>query len=513
MARFPNPTAFRCYPPKNSNCNLNSLPWKRRCLTFLKSCSSLNQLKQIHAQLHLSGLQKDGFLLSEILRICALSQFGNLDYAQYLLYRAIDHPIPCSWNNVIRGYACSDSPRKAIFVFLDMRDRGTRPNNLTFPFLLKACAKLLAIEEGRQIQVEIVKNGLESDTYVQNSLIHFYGSCKRISDALHVFDLMSVKTVVSWNSVITAGSENSRFDHSIKLFLEMRDHGFEPDEATMVILLSVCAELGNLSLGRWIHSQVIKKGLMLNCQLGTALVDMYAKCGAVVSSRLVFDRMLERNVWTWSAMILGFAQHGLAKEALTLFKRMRNSSIRPNYVTFLGVLCACSHAGLVDDGYIFFHDMRHVYGIEPMMTHYGAMVDILGRSGRLNEAYKFITNIPHEPDPVVLRTLLSACSIHDVNGHSGVGEKVTKRLLELEPRRSGNFVMLANMYAEVGLWEEAGNVRKVMREGGLKKMAGESCVELGGSIHRFFSGDDSRVDLEGIYQLLDGLQLHMKVID
>ncbi|OVA00088.1 Pentatricopeptide repeat [Macleaya cordata] len=511
MGRFLSPTAYRFYPPNNYISN--SLSKKQQCLSLLKEdCSSMKQLNQIHAQLQISGLHRDGYVVAEILRFCALSPFGNLDYAQSVLYRALN-PIPASWNNVIRGYSKSDSPRIAILVFLEMRNRGTRPNNLTFPFLLKACARLSALEEGRQIQVEILKNGLDSDVYVQNTLIHFYGSCRKISDARHVFDYMSFRTLVSWNAVITACIENSLLDDSILLFAKMRISGFEPDEATMVILLSACAELGNLSLGKWFHCQVIEKGLVMNYQLGTALVDMYAKCGSVDCARSVFHRMFDRNVWTWSAMILGLAQHGLANEALKLFMKMKNTSIQPNYVTFLGVLCACSHAGLVEDGFKFFHEMVNVHGIEPMMTHYGAMVDILGRSGHLKEAYKFIMEMPIEPDPVVLRTLLSACSIHDVNGRSGISEKVTKRLMELEPKRTGNFVMVANMYAEVGLWEEAGKLRKVMREGGLKKMAGESCVEVGGSIHRFLSGDDTRYDCDGIYRLLDGLNLHMKMIE
>ncbi|KAF8399480.1 hypothetical protein HHK36_015346 [Tetracentron sinense] len=511
MAPFPSPTVSAFYPPKNPNCNLNFVSKTQQCISLLKGCSSMKELKQIHAHIQTSGLHRDGYLASEILQFCALSPLGSLDYARTLL-RYFVNPLPFSWNNVIRGYAYSNSPGEAIAVFLEMRKRGTRPDKLTFPPLLKACASIAALEEGRQIQVEIFKNGLDSNTYVQNTLIHFYGNCREISHARRVFDDMDLRTIVSWNAIISACVENSRLDDSIALFVQMRSCRFEPDETTMVILLSACAELGNLSLGRWVHHQVIGKGLLVNCQLGTALVDMYAKCGAVDYGRQIFDRMRERNVWTWSAMILGLAQHGLAKEALDLFSKMKNSSIRPNYVTFLGVLCACSHAGLVEDGYRFFHEMTDVHGIRPMMIHYGSMVDILGRAGHLEEAYRFIMTMPIEPYPVVWRTLLSACSIHDINGSNKVREKVRKRLLELEPRRSGNFVMVANMYAEAGLWEEAAKVRRVMSSGGLKKMAGESCVEIDGSIHRFLSGGYSRVDCEGVYQLLDGLDLQMKVV-
>ncbi|PIA62701.1 hypothetical protein AQUCO_00200609v1 [Aquilegia coerulea] len=479
--RFPSPADHLPYPPKMpNNCNLNFFPTKQQCLSFLNNCSSLKHLYQIHSHIITSGFQKDGFLVSEILRVCALSAFGNLNYARLVLFRAFE-PIVSSWNYVIRAYSKTQSPREAIVVFVEMRNRRKIPNELTFPFLFKACASLSAVKEGKQIQVDALKFGVSSNVYVQNSLINFYGSCREVNDAHQVFDGMSIRTVVSWNSIVTACVENSMFDDSLSLFSDMRGCGFEPDSTTMVILLSACAELGNLSLGRWIHCQVIEKGLLMNCQLGTALVDMYAKCGALYYARLVFNRMIERNVWTWSAMILGFAQHG--------------------------------HARMVDEGYRVFHDMTHTYGIKPMMTHYGAMVDILGRSGKLEEAYDFITRMPIDPDPAVWRTLLSACSIHDVTDSTTVGMKVRKRLLELEPERCGNLVMVANMYAEVGSWEEAANVRKVMKHQKLKKMAGESCVEVGGLIHKFFSGDDALDSCDDIYQSLDGLKLHMKTID
>lgn len=396
-------------------------------------------------------------------------------------------------------------------MFRRMRCQGIRPDNLTFPFLVKACAAVTALREGRQVQVDTFKFGLDSDVYVGNNLINFYASCKKIKDAQRVFDEMPERTTVSWNSVITAYVENLQFRDGIKYFVNMRNSGFEPDETTMVVLLSASAELGNLSLGRWVHSQVAVRGLILNCQLGTALVDMYAKSGALSSAKMLFDGLKERNVWTWSAMILGLAQHGFAKEALNLFSTMMNSSIPPNYVTFIGVLCACSHAGLVQDGYRYFHEMEHVHKIKPMLMHYGAMVDILGRAGQLSEAYAFIKNMPIEPDPVVWRTLLSACSTSGANDNKGVGDKVRKRLLELEPRRCGNLVMVANMYADVGRWKEAADVRRVMRKGRMRKSAGESCIELGGLTRRFLSGYDSDADYECIHQLLDVLNLHMKM--
>lgn len=394
-----------------------------------------------------------------------------------------------------------------------MRIRGLKPNHLTFPFLLKACAKLTMLQKGKQFHADAVKFGLDLDVYVRNTLINFYGSCKRMSGARRVFDEMSERTLVSWNAVITACVENFCFDEAIEYFLEMGNHGFEADETTMVVILSACAELGNLSLGRWVHSQVVGRGMVLNVQLGTALVDMYAKSGNIECARLVFNSLKDRSVWTWSAMILGLAQHGFANEAIELFTSMMSSPIVPNYVTYIGVLCACSHAGLVDEAYHYFDVMERVHGIRPRMIHYGSMVDVLGRAGRLKEAYEFITSMPVEPDPIVWRTLLSACNARDVDGGAQVAEEARKRLLELEPRRGGNVVMVANMFAEVGMWKQAADCRRAMKDRGMKKMAGESCIEVGGSLRKFFSGFDVGADdSNGIYDLLDRLNLHMQML-
>ncbi|XP_052195690.1 pentatricopeptide repeat-containing protein At2g36730 [Diospyros lotus] len=502
-------TASHICPPRSYRDNLNLASKKLECLSSLKKCSSMKEIFQVHAQIQIFGLHRDPNLMDEIIQFCASRPSGSLSHGRLLVEYSDNLAVP-SWNKLIRGYATSSFPIEAIRVFLAMRFRGVWPSRLTYPFLFKACTTLLALKEGQQIHVDTVKHGLDSDVYVRNTLIRLYGSCGEFVDARQVFEEMTHRTIVSWNSVISAGVENLKFFESMALFVRMRDSGFEPDETTMVILLSACAEVGNLDLGKCVHSQVIEKGLLVNCELGTSLVNMYAKCGDLYCASQVFDRMIVGDVWTWSSLIMGLAQHGLAKDALHIFKRMQHCGIQPNHVTFLGILCACSHARLVEEGRQFFHDMQHVYGIKPTMALYGAMVDCLGRACHLREAYDFVINMPVEPDAVVWRTLLSACNIHDCNDSGGVGEKVRKKLFELEPKRSGNFVMISNKYAEVGMWEKMHHVRSAMRDGGLKKVAGMSYVQVGGSTYRFLSRDHSQVNSENIYLLLDGLYLHIK---
>ncbi|KAH6830404.1 Pentatricopeptide repeat superfamily protein [Perilla frutescens var. hirtella] len=489
-----------------------------RCFSLLNSCSSLKQLLQIHAQIMISGLLCNSCITDKIIQLCtsdsirAKHQIDCINHAHRVanFYHLLESS---SWNSVIRAYAASNSgsQREGVRVFLDMRRLGVRPNEHTFPFVFKSCASFSGLNEGRQVHVDALKHGCHLNVYVQNTMIHFYGSCKKLMDAYKVFDEMTHRTLVSWNSIISVNVGCGWFYESLELFIKMRNSGFMADEATMVIVLSACAEIGNLSLGKWVHSQVIENGMVVSCQLGTALLDMYGKCGDVNYASLVFNRMFHRNIWTWSSMILGFAQHGFARQALETFREMMTHSIKPNHVTFLGVLCACSHAGLVEDGQHYFREMEQVHGVKPMMVHYGAMVDMLGRAGRLKEAYDFVTNMPVVADGVLWRAVLSSCNIHDVNDYSGVSEKVKQKLMELEPKRSGNFVMIANNYAEVGMWEKAEDLRSKMRNKGLKKIAGESCIEIAGTTFRFVSGDDSCFDCSDIFLLLKILDLHMKM--
>ncbi|CAI0413068.1 unnamed protein product [Linum tenue] len=497
---------------------------KHQCLALLKLCSSIKHLYQLHAQIQICGLQSDSFLATELIRVCSLSSRKNLNHARTILSR-LANPPPAAWNLLIRGYSSSDDPRGTILLFRQMLRGGITPNNLTFPFVLNACASSSSsscsavIKEGEQVHAHVAKSGLDcSDVYVGNNLIHFYGSCKRVSRARKVFDKMPERSVVSWNAVITACVGCSSTEDAIRYFREMKGSGFEPDEATMVVMLSLCAEVGNLRLGKLIHSQVIEQGMELTHQLGTALVDMYSKAGNLVYAMSIFESMKEkrRNAWTWSAMILGLAQHGFAKQALLLFRRMissTSSSIQPNYVTFLGVLSACSHAGLVQEGFNYFHEMQHKYGIKPTAVHYGAMVDILARAGYLKEAYEFASSMPCRRDPIVWRTLLGACRGRNCGGSDGeLVEEVRRRLLELEPRRSGNLVMVANLYAGAGMWERVEDVRKGMRDGGLKTRGGESWIELGGSVHQFFSGCGLEEWAEEMNRVLIGLDLHVRMV-
>lgn len=510
------------YPPLPLLKQANQRPapqWHGRMATppaavcaLTAAASTGRHLRQIHAHLVTSGhLSSLGPTLLHRL-ISLHPPHLQLAYAHRLLLSIPSPPLDL-FNLLLPPLASSPDPAAAAGLYIHLRRRGLGPDAHTLPHVLKALARLGpgCLPLVACTHAEAVKTGLaRAVVYVPNALMSAYSACGHLHRAMQVFDEMPRWTVVSWNTVLTACADNGRHDWCAGMFVNMLEAGSVPNQTTFVVMLTAAAELGNLALGKWAHGQVLTRRIDMTLQLGTAVVNMYTKCGEVSYASCLFENMAARNVWTWSAMIMGYSQNGMVREALELFDRMKDASVAPNYVTFLGLLCGCSHAGLVNEGRKFFHEMEHVYGIKPMMTHYSAMVDVLGRNGLLQEAFEFVVDMPVEADTVVWRTLLSACQLHSSKDCIGIVDKVQKRLLELEPRRSGNHVMVANIYSDIGLWDKAAMARRVMREGGMKKMAGESCVEVGGRIRRFISGDESCPGLGGVYRVLHELNINMR---
>ncbi|XP_077224522.1 pentatricopeptide repeat (PPR) superfamily protein [Tasmannia lanceolata] len=441
--------------------------WREQSLlSFFKSCSTMEDLKQIHAQLIQSGFDQHIYVVGRIITFCAVSDNGSMDYA-VSVFEQIKYPDGFLWNTMIRGFGKCNRAEEAFGFYKRMLDKGEVADNFTFSFLLKICGQLKAVELGKQIHCSAVKYGLDSHVFVRNTLIHMYGLVKDITTARRVFEEIPKLDLVSWNTIIDGYVQCGLCEEALRLFLRMHRSGVEPDEATLVVVLSACSNMGALDFGRWVHSCIDGIGLDRVVSVSNSLIDMYAKCGVIDEARRVFDMMNERNTVSWNAMILGLAMHGYADEALELFSRMREWKMEvPNEVTFLGVLCACSHRGLVDEGRRYFDSMRMDYGIRPTIKHYGCMVDLLGRAGLLGEAYELIRELPIECNAIVWRTLLGACRVH---GNIEVGERVRRHLLELEPNHSGDYVLLSNMYASAGRWNDMLKEREAMRDRRVQK--------------------------------------------
>lgn len=433
----------------------------------------MDHLKQIHAQMIVSGRISDNFAASRIMSFCALSDSGDVAYARKL-FENTQEPNSFMWNTIIRGYSNSPNPSNAISLYAGMQKEGAQPGNHTFPFLLKACTKYHSLSSGIQVHGHVIKHGFDLDLYVINGLIRFYSSCGSISDARRVFDESPERNLIIWTTMVSGYTQTLCSNEALMLFDEMVVEGVEPNGPTLASVLSACARSGGLELGQRIHVFIQEKGIAVEVILGTALVDMYAKNGVILTARKLFDGMRERNIATWNAMICGLAMHGYGEDALNLFRESERDEVLPNDITFVGVLTACCHAGLVEVGREIFSSMKSTYGIEPKIEHYGCIVDLLGREGRLLEAEELIKGMKWKADVVVLGALLAGCKNH---GNVEIAERVVKAILDLEPHNHGVYVVLSNMYAEAGRWEDVVRLRKVMRDEGLKKIPAWSLVD------------------------------------
>lgn len=393
---------------------------------------------------------------------------ADINYA-LSVFHTIHKPDAFLWNTIIRVFGNSTQPLNAIHFYkrMQLAREYVIPDNFTFSFLLKIVARLGSVTLGKQLHCSVFKFGLESHIYVRNSLMHMYGMLKDIKGAHHLFEEMREPDIVAWNSIIDCHVYCRNYNEALDLFTRMQ---LQPDDATLVVILSACGAIGALDFGRKVHFFIrdnINNNLGESISVFNALVDMYAKCGAVEEAYETFSDMKRKNLVSWNVMILGLASHGSGEEALLLFTRMLQENVeRPNDVTFLGVLCACSHGGLVDEGRWYFDIMNRDYNIQPTIKHYGCMVDLLGRAGLVVEAYELIKSMSVECNAIIWRTLLAACRNY---GNVELGEKVRKHLLELEPDHSSDYVLIANMYASTGQWNEMSKQRRSMQERRVRK--------------------------------------------
>ncbi|KAL0304940.1 UNVERIFIED_CONTAM: Pentatricopeptide repeat-containing protein, chloroplastic [Sesamum angustifolium] len=369
------------------------------------------------------------------------------------------------WNILIRGYAWNGPYEAAISLYYQLLGHGLVPDNFTFPFVLKACSGLSAIKVGREVHDEVRKTGWEMDVFVGAALIDMYAKCGSVTESRRVFDKIVNRDVVLWNSMLAAYSQNGHPEDCLKLCSEMVLGDFRPTEATLVTAIAASADSAAVIQGRELHGYSWRLGFEFNDKVNTGLVDMYAKSGNVRAARVLFEELTEKRLVSWNAMITGYGMHGHAYEALDLFNQMAEN-VQPDHITFVGVLSACNHGGLLDKGQMYFDLMIRDYCIEPTVQHYTCMVNLLGHFNRLDEAYCLITNMKVIPDSGVWGALLNSCKIH---GNVELGELALERLIELQPDDAGNYVILSNIYAQAGKWEGVAKLRKLMTERKLKK--------------------------------------------
>ncbi|XP_020253597.1 pentatricopeptide repeat-containing protein At4g21065-like [Asparagus officinalis] len=467
--------------------------------SLLQKCPNMTTLRQIHAHFLKCPSPSSHYALSKILAFAALSPSGDIAYARRV-FDQIPHPNIFTWNSLIRGCSLIQTPTKepiSIYKHL-VNSCFPSPNTFTIAFVLKACSIVMAFFEGRQIHSHACKYGLDSSPFVQTGLLSFYAKCEEISMAKLVFDEITDRNLIVWSAMISGYARIGMVNEALGMFREMQEVGISPDEVTMVSVISACAKVGALDLGKWVHAFIDRKGIRIDMELSTALIDMYAKCGLIEKAREVFDEMEVRDTMAWSSMVVGLAIHGLVKDALELFSRMLQMKVKPNHVTFIGILSACAHSGLVSEGRRLWSTMREL-GIEPMMEHYGCIVDLLCRTGHFEEAYTFVNNMPIFPNSIIWRTLLVGCK--NSRSHDKA-EIIAKHLLELEPLNAENYVLLSNVYASGSQWEKVSGMRKKMKDNEVKVVPGLSSIEIDGYVHEFAVGDESHPEMKEIRKIL-----------
>ncbi|XP_047319688.1 pentatricopeptide repeat-containing protein At4g19191, mitochondrial [Impatiens glandulifera] len=412
-----------------------------------------------------------------------------------------------SCNLVLSGYACSKEPFKAISFYKWMLLNDYRPDVVTIVGLLSSCMGDQTLFLGRSVHSHGVHVGCDSNIYWLNTLISMYSKCRDIDSARLVFDTLLDKSCVSWTCIIGAYVEVDDLDEALTLFHSMEVAGQKPDAVTMLHLISGCSRTGALETGRWLDRYMASNGLKTNVMVCNQLLDMYAKCGSIDEAHHLFDEMPEQTIVSWTTMIAGFALNGRFKEALEFFFRMFKFGIKPNHITFLAVLQACSHGGFLDEGWECYRLMTEVHRLSPELDHYSCMVDLLGRKGKIEEAFLFIQNMSVEPDAGIWGALLGACKNY---GNLEIGEYAAYRLFELDPCVAAPYVELANMYASVGRWDGVSVIRKLMKENEVTKVPGQSIVQVNGRSHVFTVDDRSHPHGIIVYELLGGLALQLK---
>ncbi|KAL5555874.1 hypothetical protein UlMin_038110 [Ulmus minor] len=440
--------------------------------------------------------------------IGAYSKCGDLDIAKVLVDGIdLDVRTGVSWNSLIAGYANFGKVLDALNSYKRMLHENYRPDASTIVSLLSSCVQPDSLFHGTLIHSHGIQLGCDSNISVVNTLISMYSKCGDIVSARIQFDSMCERTCVSWTVMISGYAEKGDLNEALRLFRAMGASGERPDLVTMISLISGCGQIGELELGKWINSYAFSIGLGDNTMLCNALIDMYAKCGSTNDARELFHVMPEKTLVTWTTMISGCALNGEVEEALELFNKMLDSGLKPNHITFLAVLQACTHAGLLEKGMECFDMMAKVYNITPGLDHFSCIVDLLGRKGKIKEALELVIKMPVEPDAGIWSSLLSACKIHR---NVEIAEYVCHRLLELDPRVAVPYVEMANIYASDGKWDRVSEIRMMMRSKKVRKSPGQSIVLVKMKPHVFKVEDRDHPENWYIYEILDSLVLQMK---
>ncbi|KAL0452138.1 UNVERIFIED_CONTAM: putative pentatricopeptide repeat-containing protein [Sesamum latifolium] len=465
----------------------------------LKSCSrnlDFGLGAKVHSLVVKVGYDGDVFVTTGLVGF--YSRLERLEDAQKMFDDSPEKNV-VSWTAIMGGYIGAGRFREVVDLFRKSLAMGLRPDSYTLVRVLSACGQLGDLGAGQWIHKYVLDIGMGSNVFVNTSLVDMYAKCGNMEKARAVFDEMLERDIVTWGAIIQGYAANGLPKEALEIFRRMQKENLRPDCYVMVGVLSACARLGALELGERASSMMDMSEFLSNPVLGTALVDMYAKCGKMAVAWEVFKGMKVKDLIIFNAVISGLAMTGHVKAAFCCFGLLEKCGLKPDGNTFLGLLCACTHAGLVDDGRRYFYGMSYFYSLTPTIEHYGSMVDLLARAGLLDEAHQMVWSTPMKANAIVWGALLGGCRLHK---DTQLAEHVLKQLITLEPWNSGNYVLLSNIYSANQKWDESENVRSIMKESGIQKVRGYSWIEIDGIVHEFLVGDTYHPMSDKIYAKL-----------
>lgn len=471
-------------------------------LSILNVCASpvdLERGRELYAQ------AQEGKFLSDVgvgnAFINMFAKCGCIEDARHVFDQMVKRDV-ISWTSMIKGYVESGLSQQAFAVFLEMQGVGPKPDKVTYLIILNAVP---SPHVGKEVHGQLSAAGYDTDMRIGTALVNMYAKFGSMKDARQVFDKMTTRDLVSWNTLIGGYATGGHSEEALAAFEKMQFEGLQPNNITYMNILNACANSGALEWGRKIHSQL--GSVVDDLAVGNALVYMYAKCASMADARHVFDRMVQRDVISWTTLIRGYSQYGSGEDALEVFEQMKREGVQPDELTYVGVLSACSHAGLIDEGRHYFDSLSRDHGLKPTIEHYGCMVDLLGRAGHLEEAEDVIKNMPLKAGAPIWGALLGACKIH---GNLAMAERAAEQCLRCQPYDAGVYVLLSHMYAEAGEWASVAKLRKLMDDRRVKKEPGRSWILIANKVHSFVAEDRSHPQTEQILAELRRLAQEME---
>ncbi|MED6174745.1 hypothetical protein PIB30_071954 [Stylosanthes scabra] len=472
------------------------------------ACAHLSDFKlgrSIHGYVKRRGYDSKLSLANALLNF--YGKTGSIKSACNLFREMPDKDI-ISWTSMVACYANNGAETKSLDLFSQMIDNRVEPNRVTIVSVLRSCANMSNLEEGMKIHKLAIDNGLELDKAVSTALMDMYMKCFKPENAISLFNRMPEKDVVSWAVLFSGYAEIGMAHKSMGIFRNMLSSGTRPDAIALVKILAASSDLGILQQAVCLHGFLTKLGFDNNIFVGASLIELYAKCSSIDNANKVFKRVTRKDVVVWSSIIAAYGFHGQGEVALKLFNEMvENSNAKPNNVTFLSILFACSHAGLIKEGIKIFETMVNEYGLKPNSEHYAVVVDLLGRVGELDKGLEIINHMPMQAGANVWGALLGACRIHQ---NINMGKLAAQNLFSLDPNHAGYYILLSNIFCGDKDWHNAANLRKLIKENKLKKITGQSVVELRNEVHTFVACDRLHHESDQIYDMLRKLDARMK---